>query len=149
MLSCLKVANKDVDAIIMNTYINDGKHEKKFNRIYNKKKYKLYLQIPFMHPSVVVKRSIFNEIGGFNLNYKIASDCDFLMRMLAGYSNFIYIENGVVMRAGGVSDIFFKKGRKEYQKIYAQHSGRKIMACLGYCESMFFYNLHKIRRIFR
>lgn len=147
--SFLKVVNNNSDAIIMNTYIKSGGIEKKFNRVDRKNDYKLYLQIPFMHPSIAVKRSIFNKIGGFDLQYKIASDCDFLMKMLLEFSNFTYIDDGVVMRAGGVSDSCFKEGRKEYKKIYAQHSGKKIGAWLGYCESIFFYNLYKIRRIFK
>lgn len=147
--SCLKALASSPDALIMNTFLKSEHEEKIFKRIENKENYNLYIQIPFMHPSVVVKRSIFNEIGGFDLKYRIASDCDFLLKMISRVSSYTYIDNGIVMREGGVSDTSFKEGRIEYRLIYAGYSGSKFQAWRGYFESIFFYNLRKFVRFFK
>jgi len=145
--SCLEQIYYNPDVVITNTLIKSEKEEKLFKRIEYKEKYKLYLQIPFMHPSVVIKRTIFNELGGFDLNYKIASDCDFLLKMISKVNVFCYINDCVVMRVGGISDSSFKQGRKEYRVIYSKFSGSKLKAWKGYFESMLFYRLHKMMQV--
>ena len=37
--------------------------------------------IKYLHPSMIVRNKIFDEIGGFNSGYKIAMDYDFILRM--------------------------------------------------------------------
>lgn len=148
--SCLNAISLKPDAVIMNTIIEDGEGVKKvFKRINDKNKYKLYIRIPFMHPSVVVKKEVFNQIGGFDLAFKIASDCDFLLKMLGKVDTISYIDEGVVMRAGGISDTCFKDGRKEYKEIYSKYSGNILGAWIGYIESMSFYYLHKFLKVFK
>ena len=65
------------------------------------------------HPSCFINKSIFNEFGLYSLNYKIAGDFDFLVRIFYsrdinwGYLNRITVK----MRQGGVSNDGFSSKR--------------------------------------
>lgn len=58
------------------------------------------------HPSLFMKKSIYDEVGLFNLNYKIAADYELMIRfMKRNKFNFKYIDRLVVnMRLGGESN---------------------------------------------
>ncbi|SHG21946.1 glycosyltransferase [Flavobacterium segetis] len=58
-----------------------------------------------LHPTVYIKRSVINKIGFYNLDFKIASDTDFLLRYLFKYQvKMSYINSYIVkMRMGGMS----------------------------------------------
>jgi len=55
----------------------------------------------YLHPSMIVRKNVFDEIGYFNLNYTISMDFDFLVRMekhgLKGY----YINSDPVVKMEG------------------------------------------------
>ena len=58
------------------------------------------------HPTLFLKHDVYNIVGLFDLNYKLAADYDFMLRLFK-YHNFItlYInEVLVVMRLGGASN---------------------------------------------
>jgi glycosyltransferase involved in cell wall biosynthesis len=57
------------------------------------------------HPAIFIKRSIYEEIGNFQTNFKIAADYDFLCRLIK-YPEFksFYLEKDLVhMQLGGIS----------------------------------------------
>jgi glycosyltransferase involved in cell wall biosynthesis len=58
------------------------------------------------HPTLYVKKNLVHQIGLFNLNYGVASDIEWMMRLLMLNANkFQYIPlNLVYMNAGGVSN---------------------------------------------
>lgn len=58
------------------------------------------------HPTLYVRRFIFDQIGGFNLNYRISADYDWMLRLLTRSELTIkYIpEVFVRMRLGGISN---------------------------------------------
>ncbi|WP_348825375.1 glycosyltransferase family 2 protein [Flavobacterium aestuarii] len=58
-----------------------------------------------LHPTVYLKKSIIEKYGLYNLDFKIASDTEFLLRYLYKYKiNMIYINSYIVkMRMGGMS----------------------------------------------
>ncbi|WP_231318839.1 glycosyltransferase family 2 protein, partial [Escherichia coli] len=131
--SVLNETNKNPDMIVTNTLIQDGEGKRKlFNRVTRKEDYKLHLRLPFMHPSVFIKKCIISKHNGFSLNYKIASDCDLLLKVLNESISIEYVNAYIVMRLGGVSDVNYKLGRKEYRDIYFNHFNRKIKANIGY-----------------
>ncbi len=75
-------------------------------------KYKLHpkkgdnpgLGMLYMHPSMVVTRTVFDEVGIFNLNYKIAGDFDWACRLWKKkYSNKFTKRYPVLMNNRGVS----------------------------------------------
>ena len=58
------------------------------------------------HPSLVIKRHIYNQIGFFNTNYKLAADYDFMFRLFKNYFyNSLYYDRVFVkMRLGGATN---------------------------------------------
>lgn len=60
--------------------------------------------MPFPHPSLVVRREIFDLVGGFSEKYRIAMDFDFVVRLLKAGHRGRYLPGEVVeMDGGGVS----------------------------------------------
>ena len=56
------------------------------------------------HPTLYIKKSVYDNIGSFNLDYKIAADYDFMLRLMKSGAKLAYIpETLIYMRAGGVS----------------------------------------------
>ncbi len=75
------------------------------------------------HPTLYVKRELYSEVGVFNLDYKIAGDYDFMLRLLSmpnlkvGYLP----ELVVLMRVGGASNKSIKniiqKSKEDYKAL--------------------------------
>ena len=97
-----------------------------------------------LHPTVYIKKSIIEKYGNYNLNFKIASDTEFLLRYLfKNKINMTYLNSYVVkMRMGGLSTDYkraFKVLKEDYM-IYKFHqlSGvrvvfqKKILALMQY-----------------
>src|SRR6185295_20315019 len=60
--------------------------------------------MPYAHPSLVVKREVFDSIGGFLENFRIAMDFEFVCRMKNAKLEGIYYGQPVVLMDGtGVS----------------------------------------------
>lgn len=73
--------------------------------------------IPFLHPSMVVRKSAFEKLNGFNKNYKIAGDYDFVARLLKEGAKGHYIPLVVTkMDGSGVSTSQEHKAIKECKK---------------------------------
>ena len=97
-----------------------------------------------LHPTVYIKRSIIEKYGSYNLDFKIASDTEFLLRYLYKYKINIYYLNAYIvkMRMGGLSTNYkraFEVLREDYN-IYKFHelSGaravfqKKMLALMQY-----------------
>ena len=75
------------------------------------------------HPTVFIKRSVFNKIGKYKTNYQISSDYDFLVRVFRKKNiKKIYISKILVnMRMGGMSNNsiknIFKKSIEDFKII--------------------------------
>jgi len=68
----------------------------------------------FKHPSCLVSKGLFEDIGMFDVNIKIACDSDWLLRCAKADVDFVATKGVVVMRKGGVSDKYWKKASYEY-----------------------------------
>lgn len=65
---------------------------------------KMYQQPSVFHPTCFVKKTVYNTIGGFNTEYKISADYDFLLRCLKKKYTFNYIPEILShFRPGGMS----------------------------------------------
>lgn len=96
----------------------------------------LQLQLPFMHPSTIVRRSAFERWGGFDTRYQLAADCDFLLRLIARGERYRLIDTPItVMRDGGASSRGFVRGRREYRDAYRRNMGDPMGAWFGYVVS--------------
>ncbi|MDR2410697.1 MAG: glycosyltransferase [Bacteroidales bacterium] len=92
-----------------------------------------------LHPTVYVKRKVFDRCGLYDESYKIASDSDMLVRMLYKNSFEIYYLNEYIVRMcmGGISTSFKSQiyKWKEDIRMYRSHSfhpywtlGKKILS---------------------
>lgn len=66
-----------------------------------------YMGMPAPHLSVFVKKTIFLDLGGYDLNFKISSDYDFLLRLSEKYKNISYGNEPIgAFRLGGLSSSY-------------------------------------------
>lgn len=73
------------------------------------------------HPTLYLKKSVYDQVGGFDLNYPIAADYDFILRTFKtpGFQ-FAYLpEVTVRMLVGGVSNRNLKKIYEKSSQDYA------------------------------
>jgi glycosyltransferase involved in cell wall biosynthesis len=125
----------DIDALYGNgIYVtNDNEQKTVRNRIggeYNYKRLKTGW-LP-LHPTVYIKKSIIEKYGNYDLNFKIASDTEFLLRYLFRYKiKIAYLNVYIVkMRMGGLSTDhkrFFQVLTEDY-KIYKYHKLHPVQA---------------------
>lgn len=86
-----------------------------------------------LHPTVYIKNSVIKKLGHYNLDFKIASDTEFLLRYLYKHNiNVSYLNSYVVkMRMGGLSTNYKRaiEVLREDYKIYKFHklSGAKVV----------------------
>lgn len=68
----------------------------------------------FRHPSCLTHRSLFDKVGLFNVDVRIACDADFLLRCVKASALFTQSNGVVVMRRGGISDRQWRRATLEY-----------------------------------
>jgi GT2 family glycosyltransferase len=69
--------------------------------------------MPYLHPSMIVRRSVFNEIGNFDESFSISMDFDFVVRMEKKGFKGNYLNEGAVVRMDGRG----KSADKEFKAI--------------------------------
>ncbi|HPF83209.1 MAG TPA: glycosyltransferase [Bacilli bacterium] len=73
------------------------------------------------HPTLYLKKEVYDKVGKFSLDYRIAADYDFMLRLINNNIKLNYFNNYIVkMRAGGVSTDGLKgyiKNMKEAYKV--------------------------------
>lgn len=75
------------------------------------------------HPTMFIKRQVYDTCGLYNLDYKIAMDYDLLVRIRN--QKFHFIDKPLVYFApGGASNTQFQKGLTEVKRSYETHVGR-------------------------
>ena len=71
------------------------------------------------HPTLYVKKDIYDKYGNYNINYKIAADLDFMYRIINNNVNLKYIDTCFVkMRTGGTSTNGLKGYYKNFKEAY-------------------------------
>lgn len=88
------------------------------------------------HPTLYLKKDVYDKVGFFNLDYKIAADYDFMLRMMRSNVNLFYINDYLVkMRSGGTSTNGLQgyiKNLKEADKVL-----RKNNVCFPITSNLF------------
>ena len=71
--------------------------------------------MPYLHPTMIVRRNVFEQIGLFNVKYKIAMDFDFIVRLTKAQLHGDYYNSDfpVLMDGGGKSIINEGKSIRE------------------------------------
>lgn len=75
----------DADAVIGDLVIVDGDNTSRVRRFYSSRGFRPWmLRMGHMppHPTMYVRRAVFDRIGGFDDSYRIAGDFDFTVRLL-------------------------------------------------------------------
>lgn len=85
------------------------------------------------HPTLYLKKDVYNKVGLFDLNYRIAADYDFMLRMLNSNVKLFYIKSYLVkMRSGGVSTDGlngYVKNLKEADKVLRRNKIKLPIIC--------------------
>ena len=108
---------ENCDATYSDIYIMDYETMSIPNRIFiaGKKSYKLGWYPP--HPSLYVKKEIYEKLGNYDTKYKIAADYDFMLRLMKNHVKFSYIKEPLIyMRAGGTSTNSLKSYKKSFDE---------------------------------
>ncbi|QNK77425.1 MULTISPECIES: glycosyltransferase family 2 protein [Winogradskyella] len=88
------------------------------------------------HPTLYLKKSIYDKYGLFDLKYKIAADYDFILRIFRQENlSFFYLPKTIVkMRIGGASNKNLKnilqKSKEDYRAIKTNHIGNWLTVLL-------------------
>lgn len=90
--------NKEIDFIHSNLILIDSIG----TELYMKPSFcNLGRGLPYLHPTMIVRKSVFDQIGLFNKNYKIAMDFDFIVRLeQKGYKGFYLNDKAMVKMEG-------------------------------------------------
>lgn len=95
-------------------------------------------KMPFLckpnHQGLFVKKSLYERIGGYDINLHWAMDLDFLMRATRNKAQFKHINTNIaVFRLGGITDDSVFKKKKEYIYIIRKNGGNIFQAYIFYC----------------
>ena len=78
----------------------------------------IYYKNLFCHQALFMKRELFNRIGMYNLNYKLAADYDWILRAYLSKVKFGYFPEVICyFKFGGASAVYKKSGAIENKKI--------------------------------
>lgn len=87
----------------------------------------LYRRMPIFHPTMFVKKLVYENEGLYNCEYVIAGDYDFIFRIVKGNYLVKYLDKELAfMRLGGISNKNFFKSAKESFKIRSAN-GQNIL----------------------
>ena len=94
---------------------------------------KLIKEMTINHPSVFVKKAVYERLGTFDKSYKYAMDYELLLRFWQAGCKFVALDTVIAnMRYGGASDRYWYKAYIESAKAKKAHIGNPINANL-YC----------------
>lgn len=99
------------------------------------------------HPTFFLKKEVYAKHGGFNLNYRIASDYDMMLRVLKDASfKFVFLQEVITkMRLGGASNRSLKniivKSQEDYNILKRNHIRNPLLA-------LFLKNISKVNQFF-
>ena len=116
------IKNKKCDGVYANLIFMDEETMSKPQRIWKSPCGKIEKGWHPAHPTLYLKRNIYDKIGLFNTKYKICADYDFMLRMLQDKQiKLEYIDKYIVyMRTGGTSTAGIKgyiENLKEAHKV--------------------------------
>ena len=78
---------------------------------------KLFYSAYIPQPTMFVSKSQFNAVGAFDLNFKIASDHDMILRLCRRFPPFFFDIDCTMMRSGGYSEKNILRGFAEFRDI--------------------------------
>ncbi len=115
------------DGIYSNLLMLDENLNKPY-RLFKSKKVSKKLGWHMPHPTLYLKKDVYKRCGNFNINYKIAADLDFMLRIINSSLKLKYYNDFFVyMRSGGASTAGLKGYYKNFKESYNVLRKNKIM----------------------
>ena len=142
-----KINNDNLDGIYGDLQYVNKENTNKIIRLWKSCEFKLeLLKKGWMpaHPTLFLKKHIYDKHGEFNKSYKISADYDFMLRVLKDKTlKFGYLPRVITkMRVGGASNRSFKniirKTKEDYRAVCSNNVGGWF--------SIFLKNISKIRQ---
>ncbi len=113
-----KIEDTNCDGVYSNLLIKDENLEKVV-RVFKSKKgnYKLGWYPP--HPTLYLRKEVYDKYGNFDTDYRITADYDFMIRIMKNNISLEYINTDFTyMRSGGVSTNGLKGYWKSFKESY-------------------------------
>ena len=82
------------------------------------------------HQSMILRKNLVYSVGGFSLDYKIASDFELVLKMLSESKGIRIREVVSVIEPNGISSTQIRKVLSEKQEIRRKHFGRYSLSTL-------------------
>lgn len=121
-----KVINNIYDGVYSDTLMMDKEMYKPVRNFISGKNKKNGIFHP-AHPSLYLKKKVYDEIGLYNINYKIAADLDLMLRVINNNYKLNYVKDYfVLMRVGGTSTNGLKGYYKNFKESYRVLKKNKI-----------------------
>lgn len=116
----------DYDGIYSNLMMLDENLEKPY-RIFKSKKVSKKGGWHMPHPTLYLKKEVYEKYGDFNIKYRLAADVDFMLRIIKSDLQFKYLNDCFVnMRSGGVSTDGLKGYYKNFKETYNVLKSNKV-----------------------
>lgn len=78
----------------------------------------MWYGMPVSHPSVFVKKDVYDRLGVFDINYRVASDYELMLRFYTKKVKFGYVDKVIAFfQEGGITSQKKKENRAEVYKI--------------------------------
>lgn len=89
-------------------------------------------QFRIYHPALYIRKDIFIELNGFNIDYFISADADFELKLITLKKTFFKTDNFLcIYRGGGHSSRFFSVKIKQVHTIYKKYNAFDLSYYLG------------------
>ena len=82
---------------------------------------RLLRNMPFPHPGMMVKKSVFEKLGGFDTSFRLVGDYDFILRLLLGGYKGKKVSCFASFRSGGATDVYANKHKEEISRVYKKN----------------------------
>jgi glycosyltransferase involved in cell wall biosynthesis len=93
-------------------------------------KYKVFKHMPFLHPTMFIRRAVYEEVGLYNLDYKLSADYDFVLRLVEHDFKGKRLDSSTgVFREGGASGGL--ASYKENHRILLEHKTTSFLVYLN------------------
>jgi glycosyltransferase involved in cell wall biosynthesis len=105
--------------------------------------------LPYLHPTMIIKKSVFDQIGSFSKEYKIAMDFDFIVRLeKKGYKGF-YVKDKAVVKMEGTGRSVEQEfeGIKECYKSLKKNNFLNLINSFGLMVRVVLFALRKLMMI--
>ena len=121
--------DEQTDIIFGNCIWEDAERDLVYIRKPDQNLKKLKYKMSLIHPSVFIRKKVYDEVGLFDLSYKCAMDHEMLLRMYMAGKRFKYIDEELtIFNAGGLSDSNYQLSFQEEERILKQSGASEAFA---------------------